>query len=282
MYQKIALYISLLLASTCKTSDLDVIADLPNTLKEVSGIEITANSDYIWMINDSNNTSDLYGVNTQGKIKKVIDIKAKNHDWEDLTSDDKGNIYIGDFGNNANKRDNLAILIVKADDLNSDQKVEVDRISFSYEDQAKFPPKKKRMFFDCEAFFYYNDHLYLFTKSRVKDEFGLTNLYKLKAKRGHQTAKLMGSFKTCSAHKCWVTAADISNDGTKMVLLTEKAIWLFTDFADDDFFGGSVREIPYEHRSQKESICFISNDEVYVADERAQGEGPNLYKINLD
>ena len=109
MYQKIALYISLLLASTCKTSDLDVIADLPNTLKEVSGIEITANSDYIWMINDSNNTSDLYGVNTQGKIKKVIDIKAKNHDWEDLTSDDKGNIYIGDFGNNANKRNNLAI-----------------------------------------------------------------------------------------------------------------------------------------------------------------------------
>lgn len=282
MYQKIGLYFTLLLASTCKTSDLEVIADLPNTLKEVSGIEVAVHSDHIWMINDSNNSSDLFGVTAEGKIKKVLDIKAKNHDWEDLTSDDKGNIYIGDFGNNANKRNNLAILIVKAEDLNSDEKVEVNRISFTYEDQNKFPPKKKRMFFDCEAFFYYNDHLYLFTKSRVKDEFGRTNLYKLKAKRGHQTAKLMGSFKTCNAHKCWVTAADISQDGNKMVLLTERAIWLFTDFNGDDFFGGKIKEIPYEHRSQKESICFISNDVVYVADERAQGEGPNLYRVPLN
>ena len=174
-----------LISSSCNTGNLKIIADLPKTLNEASGIEKTIDSDLIWMLNDGGNSPKLYGVSISGKIKKELKINAKNNDWEDLTSDQEGNIYIGDFGNNANKRKNLAILKVSKDSLENKGEVNIERISFKYENQTKFPPKKKNLYFDCEAFFHFNDSLYLFTKSRVKNDFGKTNLYRIPAKQGH-------------------------------------------------------------------------------------------------
>jgi sugar lactone lactonase YvrE len=86
---------------------------LPKDLKEVSGNETIRNSNLIWMLNDGGNESKIYAVSEQGKIKREVYIKNKNHDWEDLTSDEKGNIYIGDFGNNLSKRKNLTILKIE-------------------------------------------------------------------------------------------------------------------------------------------------------------------------
>ena len=62
-------------------------------------------------------------LNSNGKIKKVVVVNAENNDWEDLTADDKGNLYIGDFGNNHNKRKNLSILKIKSKDLKNKNKV---------------------------------------------------------------------------------------------------------------------------------------------------------------
>ena len=91
-------------------------------------------------------------------IKKQVNIKAKNHDWEDLASDKSGNLYIGDFGNNENKRKNIVILKVMNDSLKSSGGIDVLEISFFYSEQKQFPPVKNKMHFDCEAFFHYNDN----------------------------------------------------------------------------------------------------------------------------
>ncbi|MDN3664527.1 hypothetical protein ACFFU1_14560 [Algibacter miyuki] len=273
----------LILAAGCENENITVIADLPKALNEVSGIEIATNSDYIWMLNDGGNSSKLYGVSAKGNIKKELKIDAKNHDWEDLTSDEKGNLYIGDFGNNDNDRKNLAILKIKQKDLGDKGKVDVERISFSYPNQDKFPPKNKKMYFDCEAFFYFNNAFYLFTKSRVKGDFGSTNLYKVPAEKGHHEAELISRFNTCDTMDCWITAADISTDGKKMVLLSPKSVWVFTDFDGNDFFSGTPTEIPLSGRvSQKESICFKDNNTVYITDEKAHGSDGNLYEFNLN
>ena len=87
---------------SCNTGDLKVIIDLPLTLSEVSGLETDTNTDLLWMVNDSGNKPILYGLNLAGDIIKSIKINAKNRDWEDLTTDPEGNIYIGNFGNNDN------------------------------------------------------------------------------------------------------------------------------------------------------------------------------------
>lgn len=270
------------ITGSCNTGNLKVIADLPKTLSEVSGTETTANSKLIWMLNDGGNKPILYGVNTKGKIKKELKINAKNKDWEELTSDDIGNLYIGDFGNNANNRKNLNILIVKASDLESDKNINVERISFSYPDQTEFPPKNKKMRFDCEAFFYYKDNLYLFTKSRIKNNFGNTHLYKIPAKKGHYIAEHISEFNSCNELPCWITSADISDDKTTIALLSLKGVLLFKDFKDDNFLSGTATYYDFKYESQKEGVCFKNGNTLYITDESYKNGGRNLYEFKID
>jgi len=267
---------------SCNSGNLEILVDLPKRLNEVSGNETITASDLIWMINDSGNSTKLYGVNEKGKIIKELKINAKNNDWEDITSDKEGNLYIGDFGNNENKRKNLSILKILKESLNNSRKIDVERISFKYENQQIFPPKKKDLYFDCEAFFHYRDSLFLFTKSRVKGNFGKTNLYKIPAKQGNYTAKLVSSFNTCPEIDCWITGADICNDGKKVALLTSKSVYLFTDFKNSDFFNGTVTGFPLNHISQKEGICFKNDSTIYITDEKAHGSDGFLYKFKLN
>ncbi|MFD2543345.1 hypothetical protein ACFSSB_13515 [Lacinutrix gracilariae] len=267
---------------SCTTKNIVNITDLPADVNEVSGTEIAIDSDLIWMVNDSGNKPKLFGLDAKGKIKKELKIDAKNHDWEDLTSDDQGNLYIGDFGNNDSKRKNLTILKIQASSLTSDATVKVERISFSYPDQKKFPPKKKQLYFDCEAFFYFNKNLYLFTKSRVKGDFGKTSVYKIPEEAGNHEAQLLGSFNSCTESHCWITSADISPDKKTMVLLSQKAVLLFTNFEGDDFFNGTIKEFPFEHISQKESICFKDATTLYITDEKAHDTGGNLYEFHFN
>ena len=121
------LFSLLLLNCNLSSGQLKVIAELPKKLKEVSGTQINKDSEIIWMLNDGGNPSELYAFSKKGKLKRTLNIKAKNNDWEDLAIDDKGNIYIGDFGNNLNKRKNLVILKVAKKDLDT-KKASVQKI----------------------------------------------------------------------------------------------------------------------------------------------------------
>ncbi len=121
-----------MLVSCTNFGQLTLVADLSKSLKEVSGNQMIANSELIWMVNDSGNKPEVFGVNQQGKLRKLLNVNAKNHDWEDLTSDAQGNLYIGDFGNNNQKRKKLTILKIRNQDLLNSDKVEVEKISFEY------------------------------------------------------------------------------------------------------------------------------------------------------
>lgn len=275
------LFIFLILLSCQNFGQLTLLADIPKKLEEVSGTEIAPKSDLIWMINDSGNKPELYGLNEKGEIIKEIYIKAKNHDWEDLTSDENGTIYIGDFGNNQNKRKNLSIIIVEHNELD-EKNAEVDEIEFEYPNQHKFPPKKKDLYFDTESFFYFKNYLYILTKSRVKDNYGKTTLYKIPAKKGTYTAEIVDEFESCKDIECWITSADISDDGKKVVLLSQKNVLVFTNFIGDKFLSGNVTKIDLRYRSQKEGVTFKDNNTVLITDERAHGAGGNLYELKIN
>jgi len=66
---------------SCTTyGQLILVSDLSSSLKEVSGNQMIANSDLIWMVNDSGNKPEIFGVNQQGKIVNVVNVNAKNND----------------------------------------------------------------------------------------------------------------------------------------------------------------------------------------------------------
>ena len=147
----------LLIGMSCQSTGLLTIeADITNYLKEVSAAELDLQSDIIWVIEDAGNKPNLIGLNANGKPTKTIRINnAKNHDWEDLTSDKQGNIYIGDFGNNNEKRKKFKILKVKHADLSKDEAIA---------EIVEFTLPKKQGSKDFEAFFIYNNTFYIISK----------------------------------------------------------------------------------------------------------------------
>jgi hypothetical protein len=264
-----------------ETTALKQIADLPKGLKEISGLAYSNN--LLYTIEDSGNPNEVVVIDTLGEITKTITINnVENIDWEDVTFDHKNNLYIGDFGNNDNVRKNLAIYKINQSDLQKDQVDVAYKITFNYPEQTDFPPKKKDLMFDLEAFFEYNNHFYLFTKNRSRGFDGSSYIYKIPNKVGHHQAQLIKTIKTCGDfHNCAITSAAISPDGLKFVLLSHSKIWLFEDYSPENITNGKMTELNLNHYSQKEAICFKNNDELFISDEKVKKTGGNLFQVRL-
>lgn len=262
---------------------LNLVGRLPNELSETSGLTITP-SGKIWSHNDSGNDPNLYEISGGGSILRTIHIENTNNtDWEDLAIDDQGRIYIGDFGNNSNNRQDLAIYRIADPGSLSSDTLRADTIAFHYANQRGFPPNTSDWNFDCEAFFWFQDSLYLFTKNRTNPFNGYTNMYRIPAEPGMHTAVLADSFFTGLGLKeqYWICAADISPDGKRMVLLGYDKLWLFHCYKGTDFFGGGVREMTLGGLTQKEAIAFLNQTELHITDEEFFISGKNLYKTDL-
>ncbi|MDG1728990.1 MAG: SdiA-regulated domain-containing protein [Algibacter sp.] len=262
--KSVLLFTFLLLS--CNSGKLDIIADLPNSLKEASAIETVSDSDLLWTIEDSGNKNNIYGLDLKGNIIKDIDItNSSNIDWEDLTSDKQGNLYIGDFGNNSKNRDDFTIY--KVSNLKAD-KTTAERINFILPKKVK--PK------DFEAFFLSESYFYLFSKENKS-----SMLFKVPNKMGLHTAKLIKTF-NLDGKNHRITSAAISENGKTIVLLNHNKLWKITNFKGDNFLDGTIKELKFEHDSQKEGICFKDNTSVYITDEKNKSEGGNLYTFKIN
>ena len=264
---KYLLFISLIFLS-CDTGKLNLIASLNNDLDEASAVEMVKGSPLLWTIEDAGNKNNIYGVDLKGNIVKDIDIdNAENKDWEDLTSDHLGNLYIGDFGNNNKKRDLFTIYKIK-DVAHLADETQAEMIHF------KLPKKVKSE--DFEAFFLHENSFYIFSK-----ENNSSILLKVPNSVGEHTAELVSDFNLEGKHHK-ITSAAVSPDGKTVVLLNHDKLWKLTNFNSNNFLKGTIEEQKFEHDSQKEGICFKDNNTVYITDERNHSEGGNLYTFDLD
>ncbi|TSA51155.1 MAG: T9SS C-terminal target domain-containing protein [Sphingobacteriales bacterium] len=280
----IACWIVSIVLSTAQTISPIVKANLPSVVDESSGLEII-NRNNIWSHNDSGNSPKLYNFDSTGALIRILTISnASNVDWEDLAQDSVGNFYIGDFGNNNNDRNDQVIYKIQNPTLIAGNSVTAQTISFSFPDQNAFPPADANLNFDMEAFFWFHHSLYLFSKNRTVPYNGYTKLYRLPETPGSHTAVLVDSLYLGSGPEyiTSATGADISPDEKSVALLSGQHIYLFTQFSNDDFFGGTIHQLNFSTLTQKEGIVFISNDEVYLSDELNSGIGQKLYYQNLD
>ncbi len=259
----------LLIITACQpTSLLSIEGSITNSLTEVSAAEIDLNSDIVWTIQDAGNSNNLFGLNLKGHIVRNIDISnAKNKDWEDLTSDSIGNIYIGDFGNNNEKRKKFRILKVKYDDLNNTSaKAEIIEFKLPKDQDSK----------DFESFFLFKNSFYLMSKEHK--EFRIFRVPNVIGK--HEA--ILKSSNNLEGKNNKITSADISDDGKTVILLNHDKLWKITNFKADDFFSGTIEMVDFNHNSQKEGICFKTENEVIITDERKGSEGGNIYSFKLD
>jgi hypothetical protein len=268
--------------------ELEFISELHEELSESSALAEFNNT--LWTLNDKGNENILYQLDTNNGsiLKKVKIANAENIDWESMTQSNDY-LFIGDFGNNAGNRVDLVILKLKKSDLLAFEEVNAEKIFFSYPDQNNLNPVFQNHNFDCEAFFFANNELHLFTKNWEDNR---TNYYTVPDKPGNQLAEFKESFDVA----CLITDADINRSTGDIILLgytnagisSQSFIWLFSDYTSFDIFQGENNKIilgNVRDLGQTEGIVirednsgWITSEEILVGPIRI---APKLFKYDF-
>lgn len=254
---------------------------LPPQLVEVSGLYV-AGPDSLWWHNDSGNRPVLYCTDGQGRLKDSLVLAVANRDWEDLTADASGRMYVGDFGNNANRRTDLMVWCVPPPFVASDT-LEPQAIPFFWPDQRTFPPAPQWRNFDCEGFFWARDSLFLFSKDELGRRRGhyRTKLYVLPARaEGRRAAVLRDSLELPNRV---VTGAALSADGRMVALVgydfrrvlgvlpwSRASVFVLHNWNGYDFEGVRIwrKHVSFLLPTQYEAIDFLDEATLLIARER--------------
>lgn len=287
--KKHLIYLSAFILFACNSKSQEThfkeVFSLDKKHNEISGMTYHKPSQKIWMLQDKGNPSELYVYTTEGTFEKTITVKnQENTDWEDLSQDQQGNLYIGNFGNNKNDRQDLRILKVDAATLQNNEIESSQETTFYYEDQQSFPPKKGDLLYDCEAFVATKDAFYLFTKNRAKGFDGTFYVYKVPNQAGNFKAVKLATLKTCDQYKnCAITGAAMNAAENKIALSTHNKVFLIDFKNDASFTQDNLKVVELNHHSQKEALTFKNDKELFISDEseKAKGEG-KVYVLDLN
>lgn len=259
---------------------------LPEAIREVSGM-VRMPDGNLWLLNDSRNPSELFRFDPlSGALLETRKLPVPNRDWEDLTTDKSGNLYIGDFGNNKNARRNLCIF--KYNPATGS----LDSIRFRYPDQDAWPPNDERAWnFNCEAMVFFQDSLHLFSKNVFKGNF-VTKHYVLPAKPGEYIAGLRDSIVLKNRV---ITGAALSPDGRTLAITsyvigkklgflpyTKATAYFFTGFSGSRFLHGrrTARRLPKCFIARQfESIIWWDDRYWLVANEQRKPQKQAIWRI---
>lgn len=231
--------------------------------------------DVLWTHNDSGSEPRIFAINTKGEaVQSVKVVGARSIDWEDIAVDDQGHLYIGDHGNNWNRRRDLTVYVVD-EPAAGDTEVQVSAaVRFRFPDQTAFPPAKRN--FDAESLFWHSETLWLFTKHRGDLR---SNLYRFPSldPTEEQVLVKVGSLPVDGDPGNFggmTTAADVHPDGT-VALLTYHALFLIPWGGDSPDLTGVHHRIDLDQTQlvQCEGIAWVG-DELFITNESS-----NLFRI---
>lgn len=265
------LFSAIFLFAACTTSKPPGIIRLPATITEASGLSIDGKS-LSWH-NDSGDGPYVYRTDLSGKIIGTDTLTATASDWEDITRDPAGRLYLGDFGNNRGLRKQHAV-------YRYDPAVgTTDTIRFTYPGQDG-GGRDASGNFDCEAMVFQGSYLHLFTKDQL---FGrgrfMTYHFRLPATPGVYVAELVDSLRI---PRRVVTAAALDSVHDALVLTAYNfkflaGVWpssaasliTITDYPEGHFLRGKVRRrnLSWGWPTQFEAVDFYDEDWLYVASE---------------
>jgi hypothetical protein len=273
---------------SCQTLKVDTMASLPIGLKESSGL-VVESPNLFWTHNDGGDASTIYQIDSTGKLLRTVKVRnAANVDWEEMTLDTEGSLYIGDFGNNNEDRRNLLIYKV----LNFKNKYQTNAIShdavieFSYEDQLQFPPPDALKHFDAEAMIVEKDSIYIITKDFDTDPYtGKTWIYSIPNVGGKHVAKLTKVLNTENSWKFKGAITASTKGFGKVVLMSYLKLFVFSDFGSKPFWEGTKKVLDFSMFDivQREAVAFHPTDScrLYITSEEAKGIGGNLSTVNI-
>lgn len=141
------------------------VANLSSPYNETSGL-VYAN-DTIFSVNDSGNTPSIHALRASdgAHLHSWTVSNAQNLDWEALTQS-PSHLFVADVGNNLGNRTSLAIYSIPIAELNTNNaSLLAQKQSFRFGDQPASGLQMNAHNYDCEALFFWQDSLHLFSKN---------------------------------------------------------------------------------------------------------------------
>lgn len=226
----------------------------PGIIDEASGIaDGFTRPNSLWVIQDSQQPTELYLLNHEGQyLKKVFIKNVTNRDWEELAVatgpvGGKNYVYIAETGDNDLKYTDYAIYRMEEPAFTMDTVTQVDKISFRYPDGSH----------DAEAMFvdYGTKDIYLITKRDAKSK--IYCLFYPQSLTNMNTAVHIGDLPFTG-----VVAASLHGTTQELLVKTYTNIYYFKQDNGQPIPALLQRpylSIKYQQEPQGEAICF-SND----------------------
>lgn len=196
------------------------------------GSGLTASSRYpgvIWTHNDGG-YQFLFAINRAGDYLGAFQVTGANLiDWEALSSDGNGNLYLADIGGNGIERTHVAVhRLREPNPADRYGNAEVNKTWY-----LRFPGVKE----DCEAFFVLNDYGYLITKPRTNDQ---VTMFRYPLASGGRSVLLEEVAKMSVTAA--VTDASISADKQRLGVVTTEGVYLYFINGDPSSIQTAERE----------------------------------------
>jgi len=228
-------------------------------IEESSGIVASRKqSGVFWTHNDKGNKASLYAITRDGSVLGDFRIDAKNQDWEDIASDDAGNLYIGNIGNNQGLRSTLEVLQVAEPAVRAGQSgtKRGERLEVGRRWRLKYPGWP----FDCESLFVHSGKGYVVSK--VQRGIAAT-IYEFPLDQGDEVVL---KEVTALPVRSPVTAASLSNDGAWLAVMSNAGAYLFQVNGDIVRAGQVQPEIIRLPKRQFEAVCFADDGILMTAE----------------
>ncbi|HUR59278.1 MAG TPA: hypothetical protein VM029_16300 [Opitutaceae bacterium] len=185
---------------------------------ESSGLVVSRqNPDLFWTHNDGGGKRQvLYAMTRTGQPLAEFRITgAVLEDWEDIAADDKGRLFLGDTGNNDEKRQSIAVHEIPEPDIKATQNG-LARVTRTW--NLRFPAKP----FDCESLFVRGEQGYLISKV-FDDERADIYSFSLTNTAPFQTLEAVAEVRIDSP----VTGAALSPDGELLAMVAKNGAYVF-------------------------------------------------------
>lgn len=249
---------------------------LPASIPEASALVRSASApDLFWTLNDSFNPPDLFVIDRTGRCYGQFRVAAENFDWEAMAIDPRGNLYVGDVGNNVVpgglrvrkvyrlREPDLARIVDRSATRPVRQDLRVDA-TFYY----TFPGKP----FDAEALFVRDGNLYLISKGPA----ATTCLYQVDISTPGATRPLK---EVCRLPQVGtVTDASLSGDGGRLAVCSYCYVAIFTLDLDEPIerLAGKVPTVYRFRPTSSEGCSWNGPDELLLA-----AEGGAMYSLGI-
>ncbi len=245
-----------------------------SSLDEASGLACSQiNKGILWSQNDSGGKAAVFALDTQGRLVCRLElVGVKNRDWEELAvardpKTGKSHIYIGEIGDNNARYESVKIYKVEEPVLSPGDTLlsakDFETYEVTYADGAR----------DAEAMFVEPASGDIYIISKREEQVGL---YRIAAP---SAAKKNIAIRISSLPLAWVTAADLSPNGKKLLVKTYTGVFRFKSKLAKNgelLLSKRPKALPYKVEPQGEGICWDAKGKGYYTLSEAAEDTPQV------